>query len=179
MKKTSKTEDDLFFDKIQSVWDAHTQRVEAIVHNADGGIRQVDFRHAMRRSRRETWCHLLVALCMAVSAVWWACIMGRYATDTLMLVLCLVVEVSLVFFSVHSLARAIGRWRTRQRPAVLSRPHPTQSALYGVLFLLIMPPLAHAQAGDGLNVRQNHASVLNTQTRAEAQQTIDYVLNAK
>jgi hypothetical protein len=42
-----------------------------------------------------------------------------------------------------------------------------------------MPPLAHAQAGDGLNVRQNHASVLNTQTRAEAQQTIDHLLNAK
>ena len=167
MKKTSKTEDDLFFDKIQSAWDAHTQRVEAIVHNADG------------RSRRETWCHLLVALCMAVSAVWWACIMGRYATDTLMLVLCLVVEVSLVFFSVHSLARAIGRWRTRMRPAIVPRPSPTLSALYGVFFLLVMPHLAHAQAGDGLTARQNYASVLNTETRAETLQTIDYILKTK
>lgn len=179
MKKTSKTEDDLFFDKIQSAWDAHTQRVEAIVHNADGGIRQIDFRHAVRRRRRETWCHLLVALCMAVSAVWWAYIMGRYATDTLMLVLCLVVEVSLVFFSVHSLARAIGRWRTRMRPAIVPRPSPTLSALYGVFFLLVMPHLAHAQAGDGLTARQNYASVLNTQTRAETLQTIDYILKTK
>lgn len=177
-KETEKMKDDVFFDEIQSIWDSHSRRVENITRLSGGDHHPFNYSYANRKRRRETWCYVLLTFCLVIAAVRWACIMWRYATDTTMLVLSLLVEASFVLMAALCLAFIFGQGRTpiRRLRAELSQLSVSQATYLIMAVVLILPVMSYGHTGDGLTIKQSHTTVLNHTQRVEAVHTITNML---
>ena len=179
MKDEQKQKDDAFFDEVQRTWDSHSRRVDDIVRRSDTDRPRLNYAYVDRKHNRETWGYALLTLCLAIAAVYWACILWRFATDTAMLILTLLIEAFFVLMTLHSLSLALGRCAVpsgRVKTMTLPRFRVLQLAFITMPVMLMLPFMSHGQTGDGLTVRQNHASVLNYTQRVAAIQTIDKTL---
>lgn len=179
MKDVQKQKDDAFFDEMQRIWDSHSRRVEEIVRRSDTERPRPNYAYADRKHHRETWGYALLTLCLVIAAVHWACILWRYATDTAMLILTLLIEAFFILTALHGLSLTLGRWAApsgRFMAATLPRLRVLQLAYITMPAMLMLPFMTHGQTGDGLTVKQNHTSVLNHTQRVAAVQTIDKTL---
>lgn len=180
MKDVQKQKDDAFFDEMQRIWDSHSRRVDEIVRRSGSDRPRPNYAYADRKHRRETWGYAILTLCMVIASVYWACILWRYATDTAMLILTLLVEAFFVLMALHGLSLTLGRWIApfgRFKTTTLPRLHVLQLAYITLPVMLMLPITSHGQTGDGLTIKQNHAFVLDHTQRVAAIQTIDKILN--